>query len=155
MNVLDAARNMADEFEGGATALAGRIGKNHNTFLAELNQTGTAKLGLLTSVMASKAAKDWRVLNAFATELGALVLPLPNGMLQDGDQSIQDLGLMAKEFADVVQEVSRSCADGAISANELAAVERQWGELMLAGQRLMAGLRMRHEAGVPQGMTAR
>lgn len=155
MSVLDAARNMADKYPGGATALALRIEKNHNTFLAELNQTGTAKLGLLTAVMASKAARDWRILNAFASELGAMVLPLPEVMLQDGDAAIQDLGRLAKEFADVVQETSQSLSDGNISANELESVERQWGELIVAGQQLMANLRARHEASKPAGGSTR
>lgn len=149
MDVMDAARNLAEDYPGGAKALALRIDKNPTTFSHELHGTGAAKLGLVDAVKASKRSDDARILNAFAEEMGCMVLQLPDALLVEGNVAMQDLGKLAKEFADVVQEVSLTCADDNVTANELGRVERQWGELLAAGQRVIAGLRAKHEAGKP------
>lgn len=149
MSVIDAARNVADDFPGGAKALAQRIDKNPFSLMHELSGTGTAKLGLLDSVKITRASRDLRILNAFADEFGCVVLPLPEALQADGSDSMQHLSVLAKEFGDVVQEVSASHADGDISANEMARIERQWSELVAAGQRLVAQLRSKHEESKP------
>jgi len=154
MDVMDAARTLAHDQPGGATALAVRMGCNGTTLNHELRETGGAKLGLRRAVLMTVLTGDLRILNAFAAEAGCMVLQLPEALQVDGNECMQDLGRTAKEFADVVQEVSASCADGDITANELQRVERQWAELVTAGQRLLAGLRARHEEGKPQHLKA-
>lgn len=149
MSVIDAARNLADDFPGGAKALAQRMDKNPFSLMHELAGTGTAKLGLLDSVKLTRISRDLRILNAFAGEFGCLVLPMPEALQADGSDAMQHLAVLAKEFGDVVQEVSASQADGDISANEMARIERQWSELVLAGQQLVTRLRTKHEASKP------
>lgn len=154
MSVLDAARDLADDYPGGASALAHRIGKNATTFLHELRQTGSAKLGLADSVRASTRSGDPRILNAFAAEMGFMTIPLPEALMVEGDITMMDLGRVAKEFGDVVQEVGASCSDGEVNANELARIERQWGELLAAGQQMIMHIRAKHEAAKPGHLRA-
>jgi hypothetical protein len=73
-------------------------------------------------------------------------MPLPDALMVEGNDTMRNLSQLAKEFGDVVQEVSTSAADGLISANEMARVDRQWGELVAAGQRMMVHLRTLHDA---------
>lgn len=149
MDVLTAAQNVAEDYRGGARQLAQDIDRNPTTFSHEVSETGSAKLGLKTAVKMSLRAKDFRILYAFAAECGHMCVPLPESLSVEGDMTMQRLGLVAKEFADVVQEVSGSVADDKVSANELARIERQWGELVAAGQQLLAHIRAKHEAGKP------
>lgn len=46
-------------------------------------------------------------------------------------------------------EIKFSTADDAISVNEMARLERQWSELVAAGQLMMRHLRARHESARP------
>lgn len=150
MDVMTAAANVAEDFKpGGASGLAALIDRNPTTFSHELNETGSAKLGLRTAVKMTKRSKDLRILYAFAADNGQMCVPLPSSLLVDGDMTMQDLARVAKEFGDVVHEVSSAAADGDVTANELERVERQWGELIAAGQQLLAHMRAKHEAGKP------
>ena len=60
---------------------------------------------------------------------------------------------LAQEFAEMVASVSSTKADGKVTANELAQVEREGAELVQACQVLMAHLRSLHEAGIPPSST--
>lgn len=153
-SVLDAARNVAEDYPGGARALAARIDKNATSFAHELAETGTAKLGLATAVKMTARTRDLRILNAFAADAGCMVLPLPEALAVEGDHALQQLATLAREFADVVSSVTDAVADGTISANELARVERQYGELIAAGQAMLATLHAQHEAGRPGALRA-
>jgi hypothetical protein len=72
----------------------------------------------------------------------------------DTDLTMQALAQLAKEFGDVVLEVSSAISDGKVSENELSNAEKQWGELMSVGRHLMAGLRAKHEASKPANLRA-
>lgn len=146
MDVITAAANIAEDYPGGARALAAAIDRNPTTFSHELSETGSAKLGVRTLLKMTLRSKDYRALNAFAGECGFICVPLPEALAVDGDATMQNLGRVAKEFGDVIQEVSSAAADGEVSANELQRVERQWGELVAAGQQLLGNLRANHEA---------
>lgn len=147
MNVMDAARNVAEDYPGGATSLAPRIDKNPTTLNHELHETGAAKLGLVTAVKITSRTKDLRILNAFAAEVGCMVLPLPIAQTADSAKAMADLAAMAKEFSDVVMATSAACADGRVTDNELHGVERQAGELVAAVQAMLASLQAMNEAG--------
>lgn len=154
MDVITAACNVAEDYKGGARQLAADIDRNPTTFSHELNETGVAKLGLRTAVKMTKRTKDLRILYAFACEMGQMCVPLPDMLMVEGDLTMQGLGRVAKEFGDVVQEISAAAADGEVSANEMQRVERQWGELVAAGQQLLAHMRARHEAARPGHLRA-
>jgi hypothetical protein len=149
MDVLTAAQNVAEDFKGGARALALAIDRNPVTFSHEVSETGTAKLGLRTAVKMTIRSKDPRILNAFAAECGYMVLPLPEGMAVEGDEAMQLMAKAVAEFNDVAQEYLSGGADGEWTGNELSRLERQHGELVAASQRLVAHARAKHEAAKP------
>lgn len=149
--VLDAAHHLVQAYPGGAEALAVRMGKNATTLRHEVNRTGQAKLGLADAVSLSVLSRDLRILNAFAAELGCMVSQLPVSLGGD-DTAMHRVAELAREFGDVVATVTEATADGRISANELATIERNWAELTAAGQALVAHLRAKHEAGLPGGL---
>lgn len=154
MSIMDAARNLAENYPGGVAALAPRIEKNETTLRHELHETGTAKLGLRTAVQLTTRSKDLRILNAFAAECGAMVLLLPAALDVEDDATMRDLAALAREFADVVQEVTGAVADGAVTANELARVQAQWADLVGAGQRMLQHLQAAHQAARPAHLRA-
>lgn len=144
--VLFAACNQAEDFPGGISGMAAAIGKNKFSLAHELSCTGTAKLGLLDAVKMDRRAGTYCILDAYAAECGRLTVPLPQMLSAAGDDSMLDLGRVAKEFADLVKEVTTRASDDDISDNDLEALEREWSELVAAGQQMMRRLRARHEA---------
>jgi hypothetical protein len=151
--VLDAAHQLVQAYPGGAESLGPRIGKNPTTLRHEVNRTGAAKLGLVDAVSMSVMSGDLRVLNTFAAECGCLVVPLPS--TANGDfTSMEHISRLAQEFAEMVASVSATKADGKVTANELAQVEREGAGLVQACQVLMAHLRSLYEAGIPPSSTA-
>jgi hypothetical protein len=148
--ILDAAYQLVHAYPGGAPSLAPRMGKNPTTLSHEVKRTGAAKFGLEDAVLATVLAGDLRILNAFAAEAECMVLPLPR-LLECGSGAMEQVGKLAHEFGDLVATVSTATADGRISANELAQVERDGADLIAAVQALLAHMRAKHEAGLPGG----
>lgn len=154
MNVMDAARNVAEDYPGGAKALALRIDKNHNTFSHELKETGDAKLGLLTAVKISDRTGDLRILNAFAEAMGCMVLPLPAALAVDGSDAMQLVSSLAGEFNDVIQSFVGAIKDNQVKGHQLADIRRQWAELQVVGQKMVAYAEALHEAAKPEYLRA-
>lgn len=155
LSAEEAAFNVAHDFRpGGASGLARAIDYNPTTLSHEVKRQGGAKLGLATAVKMTQRSGDMRILNAFAAECGAMVVLLPEALDVAGDRTMQDLSALAKEFGDVVQAAAGALADGSVNANELAEVRRQWSELLVVGQRMMAGIEARHEASKPAFLRA-
>lgn len=151
MNVLDAAFNLVHDQPGGAGPLALRLGKRPGTLSHEIRHEGFAKLGLVDALKISQITGDLRILNAFADELGCMVLPLAQSTGSD-DAVMRCVATLAREFSDVVASAVDADSDGKITANELAKFEGQWAELIAAGHGLLGHLRGRYEAGVPAHM---
>jgi hypothetical protein len=57
---------------------------------------------------------------------------------------------MAREFAEVIGQISEVTADGRVSDNELRRVESEAAELVSAVQMVLTALRARNEAGKPK-----
>jgi hypothetical protein len=148
-SVLYAASNTAEDFPGGITGMAAAIGKNKFSLAHELAETGTAKLGIRDALKMVKRSKDFRIITAACEVCGGVFVPLPQALTEPGNDLLADLGRLAGEFGDVVREVSADGADGVISDNEMARLEREWGELVSAGVQMMAHLRARHDASRP------
>ncbi len=145
-SVLDSAYRLVRAYPGGASSLAPRLGKSASTLSHEVNPPAhsTAKLGLVTAVDMSVLARDFSILNAFAAEMHAVVLPLPDALGPDEDLA-QQTALLAKEFSDLMVEISVSTADRRISDNELQRLQTVWGELVQAGQHLLTTFRHLNE----------
>lgn len=152
MDVMTAAWNVAEDYPGGARALARDIGENPNTFNHALHGTAGAALRLKTAVKMTKKAADLRILLAFAAECGQMCIPLPEGLDLEGSDCMRALAATAKEFTELVQEVSGSLSDdGKINANERDRITREGGELVAQLQRLLAAVNAQHLASRPQG----
>lgn len=146
--LLDAAYHVIHDYPGGATSLAPRLHKNPATLSHEATGAGSAKLGLVDALkITHMAGNDLRILNAFAAECGCMVLALPQ--VADGHDAYRQLATAAREFSEFVGSVADAAADGQITHNELARVDRELGELMACAQAIRATLAAVHEAGKP------
>lgn len=148
MSLLDEAYHLVHDHPGGAVALAARLKKSHGTLCHELTATGSAKLGLLDAKKLTDFTGDLRILQAWALESGQMLLPLP-GSAGDADECLERLSGAAKEFSDLVAEVSLTMADGKVSDNELERVRREASELFARVHSLMVSLEKRNQAGKP------
>lgn len=151
MQVLDAAYHVGNDYPGGSTSLAPRMGKGASTLSHETTGTGNAKLGLIDAVKMTQLTGDLRILHAYAEACGAIVIPLPAQAHEASADVFTHLADTAREFSDVVASISAAAADGKITRNELASVEREWGELVSQGASLVSLLQAKHQSGVPAG----
>lgn len=147
--VLDAAYTLVHKYPGGAESLAPRMGKLGTSLSHEVKRVGTAKFGLEDAVLASVLSNDPRILNAFAKEMGCFVLPLSPVVGLDAFHGLSDA---AREFGEFVSSVADAAADNRITANELARVDRELGDLIARSQAVRATLATMHEAGKPRHM---
>ncbi|WP_225782647.1 phage regulatory CII family protein [Xenophilus sp. Marseille-Q4582] len=154
MNLRDSARSLARRMHGGIEAWALRVGKNPASARHELAGSSGYKLGLEDAELMTQFAIEQNVsdplqiLNTFARNVGAMVVPLP-GMYETGGCTMQDLSSAAREFAEFVAAAASATADGKVSANELAQVDQELAHLIGCAQRVRATLAAMHEAGKP------
>lgn len=152
MDVMHAAQNVAEDYEGGASALARAIDKKEFTFLHELMETGSAKLGLRTAVKMTRRARDLRILHAFAAEFGQYCMPLPASLDPAGDECMLAMGAVVREASEMCQQTCESLgSDGDINDNELARITREGGELIAAVNKLIKAATARNLACKPPG----
>lgn len=147
MDAFTAAQNVAEDYRGGARQLG--IDIDHKALSHELNETGTAKLGLKTAVKMTQRSKDLRILNAFAATVGCMVLPLPETMAVEGDDAMQLVSKLMAELNDTVQAYVGAMSDGKVTGNEVEAIKRQGGELQVALQKLVAHAVTMHQEAQP------
>lgn len=145
--VLDAAFNLVHDYPGGARSLAPRIKKSETTLDHEVKHTGTAKFGLLDAVKLTQLTGNLAILNEFAAACQCVVLPMP--ALEGAMDTFPGLAEAAREFAEFVASVATAVADGRVTANELARVDRELSELHARNQAVRATLAAIHEAGKP------
>lgn len=157
MNVLDAAYHTVHDYPGGAEALAVRLGNKRGTSLSHEVRPpvgSTAKLGLITAVEIMELSSDYRILNAICARLNcAPPVPLPSLEMCDGTAT-RHVASVAKEFGELMADVARDASDGVITDNELARIGKSFGELVAAGQQLLALLTQINETGKPVGVAA-
>lgn len=151
MNLLDAAFNLVSDYPGGAQSLAPRMGKGVSTLSHEVTAAGTAKLGLLDAEKMSVLANDARILTAWATNMGHMLVPLPSQAQQLSNDCMLRLAGAAKEFGALCKEVASDLADDIISDNELERIDRETGKLIASLQSLRCSLAARNLAGKPKG----
>lgn len=150
MNPLDAAYGLVRDYPGGAESLAPRLGKSPTTLCHEVSRTGHAKLGLETAVDMTVLSGDMRILRAFATRCGQMLLPLDAApMTQLG--CIKRLGVVLATAGCVVRETTESMDDGVISSNDRERIRQACAELVSGTSALMAAVDALHAAGQPGG----
>ncbi len=149
MNLLDAAYNVVHDYPGGSHSLAPRMGKSSTTLSHEVAADGTAKLGLLDAEKITALSGDLRILEAFATNAGQMIVPLPCVDTSLSDDCMLRLAAAAKEFGDMCTEAATSLQDGRITDNELARFDRECGELIASVHSLREALERRNQASKP------
>lgn len=149
MNLLDAAYNVVHDYPGGSHSLAPRMGKSATTLSHEVAADGTAKLGLLDAAKITALSGDLRILAAFATNAGQMLVPLPQPVDADVDDCMLRLAATVKEFSDLCSEVAGDLKDSQITDNELARVDRECGELIASVHSLREALARRNQATKP------
>jgi hypothetical protein len=157
MNILEAARDLAKNYPGSYGAMAQRLGKHPDTLRREVNASPGFKLGLEDAEEMTQFAREVAqtnalvLLSAFAANCGQMLMPLP-GSPQQQDECMVRLAALAREFSDLVAEVSGDLSDGHVSGNELKRIEGKGGEVISALQSLLASVHSRHEAGKPSNI---
>lgn len=155
MSLLDSARRLLRRLPGGIESNAPRFDVTPTTLRHQLAGTGGYRFSLENAELATQFALEQgienplEVLNTFAKNCGAMVIPLP-GLYQTGDTTMEDLAAAAKEFAEFVSTAAQATADGVVTGNELAAVDTELSHLIGCSQRVRAGLAAMHEAGKPR-----
>lgn len=153
MNLLDASYNVVHDYPGGSNSLAPRMGKSATTLSHEVTSTGTAKLGLLDAAKITHLTGDLRILQAFAANAGQMLVPLPN-VAPASDDCMLRLADTAREFGEMCAEVAGNLADGAITDNELARIDKECGELIASIHTLRESLEARNRAVKPDYIRA-
>jgi hypothetical protein len=151
MNVQTAAFNLVHDHPGGTSALAPLLGKSTSTLNHEVDPNyTTAKLGLADALKLTLLTKNHSILNAFAMACHCMVVPLPACSDNDDDDTFRSVTRVAREFAELISEVSEVTADGAVSDNELRRVDSEATELVAAIQAVLTTLRLRNERSRPK-----
>lgn len=139
--VYDLMHNSRD----GLSKIAVWLRKSECTLRKEANPNDiSAKAGFVDVVEATEFTGNLVALNAFAAHVGCIVIKMPDG--SSGD-TFRDLSTMAKEFGEMVAEVSSAMGDARITDNELMRVEREAHQLIAAVQTTMlhlAAMNARH-----------
>lgn len=151
MNPIDAAYGLVRDYPGGSESLAPRVGKNATTLSHEVSRTGHAKLGLETAVDITMLSGDLRILRAFATTCGQMLLPLPAGTIKHLE-CVKRLGVVLANAGCVVRETTEGMEDSCITGNERDRIQRACAELISGTSALMAAVNALHAAGQPGGV---
>ena len=148
MHLRDTAYNVVHDYPGGAPSLAPRMAKSATTLAHELNGTGVAKLGLLDAEKITQLTGDLRILSAFATNCGQMLVPLPDPLAHGDDHDcMARLADTAREFGELCKEVAGDLVDGHINNNELGRIDRECGELIASVHALREALAKRNADG--------
>lgn len=139
MNIQDAAHRIGHEYPGGAVALAHRMGIGPVVFNSKLNpNTLTHHLSLAEAQRMQLLTGRTDILEAMADELGYVVVKIPD-CAHDVDIAKATRKAVI-EFGEWINQIDRSLDDGAVTQNELKAIEKELVEMMAQAQRLTAAL---------------
>jgi hypothetical protein len=130
------------------------MGKSPTTLSHEVTATGTAKLGLLDAAKITDLSGDLRILSAWATNAGQMLVPLPDAARTGTDDCMLRLADTAREFGELCKEVAVDLADGSISDNELTRIDKDCGQLISSLHTLRASLSRRNQDGKPAPLRA-
>jgi hypothetical protein len=120
LNILDTAHAVATEYEGGCESLAPRLGIGAQVLRNKVNpNTKTHHLTLDEAVRMSVLARDRRIVEAFARELGLVCIEIPE---PENCADADVIELMAKTWetnGDIGREVNAIFADGRVEQHEI------------------------------------
>ncbi|MBB1599949.1 phage regulatory CII family protein [Variovorax sp. UMC13] len=158
--ILDALRRGVDHLPGGRPVVALRLGKSDDVTRKEISGTSPShKLGavdaLAMAVMCVEAgspnAYDYAI--AVATECGGR-FELASSNCDGGGTPVQRVTSLVRETSDVTTTVIDAMADGVITDNELALIEREIAEAEGVLQKLRQSARAVNFRGKPDAVRA-
>lgn len=145
MELLDAVRRMGRGYPGGLQAVALRLGKSYSTLDKEIRGAPGFKLGLQDAQDIMEMCHDVRapgageMLALQAQSVGYVLIPMPE--TERSAMTLESLGRLMRETAELVSAVTQADADGQVCDNELKDCIARWGHLVAAGHRLMEDLK--------------
>lgn len=148
---------MVRQYKGGVLAIAGRLGKASETLDKELRGCKGFKLGLDDAAEISAMCHEQGVpealalLTAWAGSMDCFVLPFEPRAELGADECLRALADASREMHELMSEVMSALADGTVSDNELARIDREAGHLINAVQQLRQVVVARNKAGKPEG----
>lgn len=152
MNSLDALRRMVANYPGGRAALAVRLGKSDEVLRKELSGSSAHhKMGLGDAEQIAEMCREAGSAEAHALgtvfSFRAGMLALPASPADAGPRCLTSAAATAvHEVADVLVAITQSKADGNISDNDRADVQREIGQTLRALQDVCAALEAEHAA---------
>lgn len=141
MHVDDAVLHTIADYPGGAEALAPRLGTSAAVLRNKANPRNDRNIVTLRDArLAMTLTGDLRILHALAAEQDCIVLPI--GTEGEADLATLTMDRSAAE-GDLSRVIRDAVADGVITRNEMAAIQRATGDTqraMVAMLRRLAGL---------------
>ncbi len=133
-SVLDAAYLTAHDYQGGARALAVRLGVNPAVLSNKLNPNNTEHhLSVRDLLAIMTMTGDLRAMHAICLELGYVALPLPSITDETTTEAIADT---CKEFGAFLHTVTTALNDGRITKLELRKIRTELARLIAVAGKL-------------------
>jgi hypothetical protein len=146
MNVEEAARATVQNFQGGAEALAPRVGIGAQVLRNKLNTNNERHhLTLAEAVRIMRVTGDLAMVHALADEFGGIFIPVVQGGDARSAAVLSDISTMSAEFGDLIREVAGDISDGVVTKNELDRIANEANGLRRALGQLMADLTAMHQ----------
>lgn len=152
MTPQDALRQMAKAYPGGYESLAPRVGKTAEVLRKEFSGDVKFKLGLATATLISELCIEANAphchdfVNAIAADGGGFVR-LPVIGSADSPCVHRSISSVTQELSHVVTATMDGDADGVISDNDLARIQKEAGDALAAIQQLVLTVEAKHKAG--------
>jgi hypothetical protein len=148
MDLTIALQRAVRGFEHGTAALAARMGLQLTSLYHKVSPTyPTSHCSPEEMLEIMQITGDHGALHALAGHLGYVLLPTPD--LAADTPSTLALAESVREFGEFAAESARSLADGRISDNELARIEREGAQALGAIEQLLKVAARVHQAGRP------
>lgn len=158
MNLLDSVRRMVRSYPGGIDALAPRLSKSPSTLEKELRGAPGFKLGAGDAAEISAMCIELQTehalayVTAVAVGSNCMLVLLPAVDDTHGQDCMRVLADTSRTAADLIAEVCSSLADGKVSDNEMARVDKAVGQLVAALQAMRRVMASINRAGKPQSL---
>lgn len=133
-------RSARDDRRRGAAALAPLVGMNPGTLANKVNPLQEHQLTLTESVQLQAAARDYRILHAYAAVLGHAVYQLPECADADDVELLTRYSQYHARMGQQSEEICRALSDRRVTAAEVQSIERAFLEVINAGLALMVRL---------------
>lgn len=147
MDITLALQRAVRNFAHGSAALAARLGMSVHTLNHKVSPTySSAECSVEEAAEICEVTGDMGPLHAFAARLQHVAMPAALGV-DVGDQAAHQLAETVREFGEFVSATATAVADGRVSRNELATVERDGAEAIAAINALVQIARRVHETG--------